>query len=126
MSRVIKLSQKQLRSIINEAIQHKPLGEAEGFVDPPDLDEAKPKTSSDTAHDIALFLEKNAADIGPEDAEVANDASRALEEIRRIFYGSKWEAKITEMIVLCDEVADYASVDVGDSDDANLHGRPVR
>lgn len=51
---------------------------------------------------VAEALENE--EIDPETAQDAHAAMRALAEVRDIFRGSRFEAIITEAMVVCDEV----------------------
>jgi hypothetical protein len=115
VSKVVKLTQRELRALVVEAskkAKRPPPSKKTGVVKAP----PQRKPVDKTAHEVSLFLEKHASYLDHSDAEEALDASRGLEQVRRIFQDSKWEAKITEMIVLCDEVADFANVNMGSGD----------
>lgn len=47
----------------------------------------------------------------------ANNATRALEEVRRLFYGTPMEALLTEVMEACDVVASLAEERAGEGEE---------
>lgn len=77
MSRVLRLSQRQLRKIIAEAtVQDDP--------------------------ELQAYLASQ--DLSDDDAENANNAAQGLDQVVRLFYGTRWERKFYEMQGILSEI----------------------
>jgi hypothetical protein len=94
MAKVVKLTQGQLRGLIQEATK-KPK---------PKLKYSAAKRPSEMS-DIEFHLARK--ELSEEDGNDANDASRALESIRGLFYGTPWEKVLSQALEICDTVATH-------------------
>ena len=88
-NKVVKLTRGQLRRLVQEA--------------------GAKRRSGRNQRAIEAFLAKQ--DLIGEDGENGSRASEALEQVRRVFYGSPWEAKLTAAILICDSLAAAAPED---------------
>lgn len=71
-----------------------------------------PLTDPETLKLIAMVEETIKDEFEDEDDELASDAgdaSRALSDIRRLFYGTPLEKTLTDAMIVCDTVAQIAS-----------------